>query len=228
MHNIEKNLAAVRRQIEDDCARFGRHPNDVRLLAVSKKKSIDDIRAALNAGQQEFGESYAQEAETKIEAIDDAAITWHFIGPIQSNKTASIARSFSWVHSVDRLKIARRLNDARPVELPPLNVLLQVNIDNDPAKSGIASKQIAELASEVSKLPQLTLRGLMAIPAIHEDFEQQRIPFARMREEFERLRRDLPHCDTLSMGMSNDISAAIAEGSTLVRIGTAIFGSRDN
>ena len=228
MHNIEKNLAAVRRRISETCQRYGRDASEVSLLAVSKKKTAADIIAAFRAGQTDFGESYAQEAEDKIIEIDQPEISWHFIGPIQSNKTRAIAQHFSWVHSIDRLKIARRLNDARGDGLPPLNILLQVNIDDDPAKSGIAAAEIAELANAVTPLPRLRLRGLMAIPAIHLDFERQRQPFARLRQAFEQLRKDHPGCDTLSMGMSNDMTAAIAEGSTLVRIGTAIFGPRTN
>jgi pyridoxal phosphate enzyme (YggS family) len=228
MHNIEKNLARVNQRISETCDKFGRNIDDITLLAVSKKKTVSDILAALQAGQKDFGESYAQEAEGKIDQINDPAITWHFIGPIQSNKTRIISHRFDWVHSVDRLKIAQRLSDARPAQLPALNVLLQVNIDHDPAKSGIDPAQITGLADAVARLPRLKLRGLMAIPAMHESFDQQRQPFARMRQAFETLQQSHPDCDTLSMGMSDDMCAAIAEGSTLVRIGTAIFGPREN
>lgn len=226
MHNIEKNLARVRQQILATCAQYGRDPAEVMLLAVSKTKPVKDIELALTSGQHDFGESYVQEAEQKIEQLADRTITWHYIGPIQSNKTRRIAELFDWVHSVDRLRIAQRLSDARPTDANPLQVLLQVNIDSDPHKSGIDQGQIPMLADQVATLPRLKLRGLMAIPAIHTDFEAQRKPFARLREALEALRRQHADCDTLSMGMSADMNAAIAEGSTLVRIGTAIFGAR--
>ncbi len=226
MHNIEKNLAGVQRRIAAACQRYGREKSTIKLLAVSKKKSLQDIEAAFRGGQRDFGESYLQEAEDKITQLGDHDIRWHFIGPIQSNKTRSIAKLFDWVHSVDRLKIARRLSEARPDDRPPLQLLLQVNIDTDPHKSGIAPADIASLADEVVDLPRLQLRGLMAIPAMHTDFAAQREPFAAMHRLFTTLQRNHPGCDTLSMGMSADLEAAIAEGSTLVRIGTAIFGAR--
>ena len=225
MHNIEKNLAAVRQQIKQAAKDFQQNQS-ITLLAVSKTKPIEAIEMAYQCGQHDFGENYLQEAEEKILALKHLTITWHYIGPIQSNKTRKISELFDWVHSVDRFKIAHRLDEQRPDHLPPLNILLQVNIDNDPHKSGISSDQILSLAEQVQSLPRLKLRGLMAIPSLHREFSQQRKPFARMHQAFQNLRQYYPQCDTLSMGMSDDMRAAIAEGSTLVRIGTAIFGAR--
>lgn len=225
MHNIEKNLAAVRQQIKQAAQDFNRSPA-ITLLAVSKTKPLEDIESAFRCGQRDFGENYLQEAEPKILALSHLPITWHYIGPIQSNKTKKISELFDWVHSVDRYKIARRLDEHRPELSPPLNILLQVNIDRDPNKSGIELEQILPLAEQLQSLPRLKLRGLMAIPSIHQDFEQQRTPFSKMYQAFQQLQQHFPQCDTLSMGMSGDMRAAIAEGSTLVRIGTAIFGAR--
>ena len=227
MRNIEKNLAQVRLQIEETCQRYQRDSDDITLLAVSKTKPAEDIRAAYACGQRQFGESYLQEAEQKILSLEELDISWHYIGPIQSNKTRRISELFDWVHSIDRFKIAQRLNDSRPRQLPPLNVLLQVNVDHDANKSGIDPLEVSSLALQVARLPRLRLRGLMAIPSIHDDFDTQRQPFARMREALVDLQQRHPDCDTLSMGMSGDMDAAIAEGSTLVRIGTAIFGVRE-
>lgn len=226
MHNIEKNLAHVQQQIFEACTQWGRNPASVKLLAVSKTKPAAAITQAYLSGQRDFGESYLQEAEQKIAQLSDKTITWHYIGPIQSNKTRRISELFDWVHSVDRIKIAQRLNESRPNDLPALNVLLQINIDNDPNKSGIDVADIPALAEKVANMPRLKLRGLMAIPALHVDTESQREPFRRMREELLKLHKQCADCDTLSMGMSGDMQAAIAEGSTLVRIGTAIFGPR--
>ncbi len=226
MHNIEKNLALVQNKIYQAATEFHRNPKAITLLAVSKTKSIADIESVYHCGQRDFGESYIQEAEQKILALQDKPITWHFIGPIQSNKTRKISELFDWVHSVDRLKIARKLNEYHPQHKAPLNILLQVNIDNEATKSGIQPDQIQTLAQQISTLPQLKLRGLMAIPSQHKDLQQQRIPFARMQQALSKLQQHYPDCDTLSMGMSGDMQAAIAEGSTLVRIGTAIFGAR--
>mgnify|MGYP002641125987 CR=1 FL=1 len=226
MHNIEKNLALVQNKIKQTARDFQRDPNKVTLLAVSKTKPVSDIEIAYHCGQRDFGENYLQEAEQKIIALRDKNIIWHYIGPIQSNKTRKISELFDWVHSIDRLKIARRLSDERPANNSPLNVLLQVNIDNEPAKSGIQLNEILSLAHQIAPLPRLKLRGLMAIPAIHKDPQQQRIPFAKMRQALTELQQYCPDCDTLSMGMSEDMQAAIAEGSTLVRIGTAIIGAR--
>ena len=196
------------------------------LLAVSKTRPPGDIQAAFEAGLRDFGESYLREAVAKIDYLSDLPLTWHFIGPIQSNKTRPIAEHFQWVHSVDREKIARRLNDQRPAELPPLQVCLQVNISGEKSKSGCSPAQLPELARIVDALPMLSLRGLMAIPAATKDEARQREAFARLRMIFEELQADFPEMDTLSMGMSADLEAAIAEGSTLVRVGTAIFGPR--
>jgi pyridoxal phosphate enzyme (YggS family) len=198
----------------------------VQLVAVSKTFSADAIRAALGHGQSRFGESYVQEALSKIAALADAEIEWHFIGPIQSNKTREIAAHFDWVHGVDRLKIAQRLNDQRPAQLAALNVCIQVNISGEATKSGVAPDQVESLARAVLALPRLKLRGLMAIPAPRDAFEEQRAACAALRAVFERLRARGIELDTLSMGMSDDLEAAIAEGATLVRVGTAIFGAR--
>lgn len=226
MHNIEKNLARVNNAIEKTAQDYDREPKSITLLAVSKTRPASDIEIAFQCGQRAFGESYLQEAEQKITLLQQKKISWHFIGPIQSNKTRKISQLFDWVHSVDRLKIAHRLNESRPTEKPPLNILLQVNIDNDPAKSGIRPEQILPLAKQIEPLKGLKLRGLMAIPAIHKAPREQRLPFAKMRQAFAEMQQVYPDCDTLSMGMSGDMQAAIAEGSTLVRIGTAIFGPR--
>jgi pyridoxal phosphate enzyme (YggS family) len=198
----------------------------VTLVAVSKTRPATAIRSAYEEGQRDFGENYLQEALEKIAAFPGEALVWHFIGPIQSNKTRAIAEHFDWVHSVDRLKLARRLNDQRPPDMPPLNVCLQVNISGEASKSGVEPEALAALATSVAELPRLRLRGLMAIPAASDDPEQQRRPFRALREALERLRADGLALDTLSMGMTNDLEAAIAEGATLVRVGTAIFGPR--
>jgi len=227
MNNIEKNIASVRQQIEQQCLSSRRSAKGVTLLAVSKTKPIEAIEQAYQAGQRDFGENYLQEAEQKIITLKNKAITWHYIGPIQSNKAHKISELFDWVHSVDRLKIARRLDRFRPEHKAPLNVLLQVNIDREPSKSGIDVKEILTLADEIAILPHLKLRGLMAIPAIRKDFARQAEPFKKMRIAMDQLQTQHTECDTLSMGMSADMQAAIAQGSTLVRIGTAIFGARD-
>jgi hypothetical protein len=226
MSNIETNLARIRADIKHFAAASGRSSHEVRLLAVSKTKPASDIRTAAGCGQRDFGENYLQEAQRKQSELDDLDLTWHFIGPIQSNKTRAISQSFDWVHSVDRLKIAQRLNDQRPHHRAPLNVLLQVNIDREASKSGIDPEQVHSLAMQVAGLDRLRLRGLMAIPSIDGAWDQPDNAFARMKQLFDDLRAEHPACDTLSMGMSGDMQAAIAQGSTLVRIGTAIFGER--
>ncbi len=226
MNNIEQNLERVKHQIAITTSQCGRDADAVTLLAVSKTKPASDIRLAYRLGQHCFGENYLQEAERKITELSGLDIEWHFIGPIQSNKTRPISELFHWVHSVDRLKIAQRLSDQRPPTLPPLNLLLQVNIDCDPGKSGTDPDSVMDLADQVSGLPNIRLRGLMAIPAIHSDYESQSKPFAAMQALFSKLKSTHADCDTLSMGMSGDMEAAIAHGSTLVRIGTAIFGPR--
>ena len=203
---------------------FQRPPGSVELLAVSKTHPASAVAALAALGQRHFGENYLQEALDKIADLAALDLEWHFIGPIQANKTRSIAEHFAWVHSVDRLKIAERLNAQRPDDLPPLNVCLEVNIDREPSKHGFDESELANMAQAVAALPRLRLRGLMAIPAPAGDFAAQRRPFARLRQWAERL--NVEGLDTLSMGMSDDLEAAIAEGATLVRIGTALFGPR--
>lgn len=224
MSGIAENIATVRQRISDAAHRFGRDPAQIGLLAVSKTKPAEQVREAHAAGLRDFGENYLQEALDKQQALADLALVWHFIGPIQSNKTRPIAEHFDWVHSVDRLKIAERLSAQRPAHLSPLNVCLQVNVSGEASKSGCTPEQLPELAQAVSRLPHLRLRGLMAIPEPVDDPLRQREPFARLRELCDSLGLEL---DTLSMGMSHDLEAAIAEGATWVRIGTALFGARD-
>ena len=226
MQNIEKNLNHIHAQIEKAAAACGRDPDSIMLLAVSKKKPASDIRAAYAFGQKHFGENYLQEAEEKMRELADLDICWHFIGAIQSNKTRSIARDFDWAHCVDRLKIARRLSEQRPADMPPLNVCIQVNVDHEASKAGIEIGEIDELARAIHQLPGIRLRGLMTIPAPRPGFDEQRLAFARLARAQAALRQQGIDCDTLSMGMTHDMEAAIAEGSTLVRIGTAIFGER--
>jgi pyridoxal phosphate enzyme (YggS family) len=225
MSTIADRLTQVRLRIRQAAAAAGRDPNSVRLLAVSKTRPVADLEAALAAGQRAFGESYLQDALPKIAAIGERA-EWHFIGPIQSNKTRQIASHFAWVHSVDRLKIAQRLNEQRPAGLPALNICLQVNISSESTKGGVSTEQIPDLAEAVQQLPHLRLRGLMAIPAPAIDEVQQHRTFAQLHQLLERLNASGFSLDTLSMGMTNDLEAAIAEGATIVRIGTAIFGPR--
>jgi pyridoxal phosphate enzyme (YggS family) len=198
----------------------------VQLLAVSKTHPADVLRSAAAAGQRRFVESYLQEALEKIAALAGHNLEWHFIGPLQSNKTRPIAEHFAWVHSVDRLKVAERLSAQRPERLPPLNVCLQVNVSGEASKSGCTLTELPALAQAVAKLPRLRLRGLMTIPAPSEDPAQQRLPFRRLREAQEQLIAEGLELDTLSMGMSDDLGAAIAEGATLVRVGSALFGAR--
>ena len=225
MNAIEHNLSVVRGRIEQAAQAYAR--NAASLLAVSKGQPESAIRRAFAAGQHDFGESYLQEALAKIIATHDLPIVWHYIGPIQSNKTAAIAEHFSWVHGVDRLKIAARLSASRADGLAPLNVCIQINSSGEASKSGVPSAELATLASAVATLPRLRLRGLMAIPALTEDVNKQRRSFHSVREQFDALCRAGHPLDTLSMGMSQDLEAAIAEGATIVRVGTAIFGPRD-
>lgn len=224
--SLAKRLHTVKQQINNAEQQFGREAGSVRLLAVSKTRPIQDIITAFEQGQVDFGENYLQDAMKKIEATRHLALNWHFIGPIQSNKTRTLAEHFSWVHSLERLKIARRLNDQRPTDRQPLNVCLQVNISREAQKSGIAPEDTLALALEVAQMPQLKLRGLMAIPKACDDFQEQRNLFKALADLYQQLNEKGLNMDTLSMGMSGDIDAAIAEGSTMVRVGTAIFGPR--
>ncbi len=222
---IEHNLRVVRDRIDQAAQAYARKAPS--LLAVSKGHPESAIRRAFAAGQCEFGESYLQEALAKIGAMRDLPIVWHYIGPIQSNKTAAIAEHFSWVHGIDRLKIAERLSAARPDNLAPLNICIQINSSGEASKSGVAPAQLAPLARAVATLPRLRLRGLMVIPAPTADVNTQRQSFRGVREQFDALCLVGLVLDTLSMGMSEDLEAAIAEGATIVRVGTAIFGRRD-
>ena len=226
MAMIAQNLQSVRERIARACARAQRPVTEVTLLAVSKTFGPQTVREAFDAGQRAFGENYIQEAVEKIEALRELAAEWHCIGPIQSNKTRLVAASFAWAQSVDRLKIAQRLSEQRNDAQPPLNVCIQVNIDGGPAKSGIAPGEALALAREIAQLPRLKLRGLMTIPEPAPNFEAQKAVHDKARRLFEELRAAGLELDTLSMGMSADLEAAIAAGSTMVRVGTAIFGGR--
>ena len=226
MATIAANLQAVRGRIARAAAAANRPPESVRLLAVSKTFGAPQIVAAWQAGQRAFGENFVQEALDKAGELAHLDIEWHFIGPVQSNKTRSIAGHFAWVHSIEREKIAQRLNDARPAQLPPLNVLIQVNVSGEASKSGVAPGAERGLAAAIRRLPRLRLRGLMAIPEPTPDATVQRARFALLRRLRESLQADDAGIDTLSMGMSDDLEAAIAEGATIVRVGTAIFGAR--
>jgi len=226
MNTLTERLKQIRAQITKAESRYQRPAGAVKLLAVSKTRPIADIEEVFAAGQTDLGESYLQDALPKIAALTDKTICWHFIGPIQSNKTRAIAEHFHWAHSVDRLKIAQRLSEQRPEHLPPLNICLQVNVSHDPAKAGIKTAEALSLASAIHTLPGIKLRGLMTLPAQATDFEQQRLPFHALRTLFDNIQQQGIELDTLSMGMSGDMEAAIAEGATMVRIGTAIFGPR--
>ena len=226
---LPESLASARERLRRALEDAGRSPISATLLAVSKTKPAEMLREAWQHGQREFGENYLQEALDKQAALEDLdGIVWHFIGPLQSNKTRAVAEQFAWVHSVDRLKIAKRLSEQRPVALPPLNVCLQVNISREATKSGVLPEGTLALAQEIAALPGLALRGLMEIPAPAETLEAQRQPLAALRQLLEELQTALPEAplDTLSMGMSDDLEAAVLEGATLVRLGTAIFGAR--
>lgn len=224
MSTLADNLSAISARIASAAQAAGRDPASVQLLAVSKTKPASAIREIHAAGVCDFGENYLQEALTKQQALSDLPLIWHFIGPIQSNKTKAIAEHFDWVHSVDRLKIAQRLSEQRPVGLPPLNICLQVNVSGEDSKSGCTPADLPALAKAVAALPNLRLRGLMAIPEPTDDRAAQEAAFATLRQLQEGLGLGL---DTLSMGMSHDLEAAIAQGATWVRIGTALFGARD-
>jgi pyridoxal phosphate enzyme (YggS family) len=224
--SIADNIARVRVQIQTACQASGRASDSVLLLAVSKTWGPEAVRQAHAAGQTAFGENYIQEAVDKITALRDLPLVWHCIGPIQSNKTRLVAEHFDWVHSVDRLKIAQRLSEQRPEHLPPLQVCIQVNVDGGDTKSGVSPQELPALAQAVAALPRLQLRGLMTIPEPAETDVQMRAVHAQAKALFESLRQQGLPLDTLSMGMSADMASAIAEGSTMVRVGTAIFGQR--
>ena len=226
MDTIEKRLQAVKSRIARACADAGRDPRDIVLVAVSKTFPPADVRAARAAGQRDFGENHVQEAVAKIGRLAELDLVWHFIGPVQSNKTRPIAERFAWVHSVDRLKIAERLSAQRPEGAPPLQACIQVNVSGEATKSGVPPEEVPALARAVAALPRLRLRGLMAIPEPTDDVALQRRRFEILRELKERLVADGLALDTLSMGMSDDLEAAIAAGATMVRVGTAIFGAR--
>ncbi|MDC1211154.1 YggS family pyridoxal phosphate-dependent enzyme [Porticoccaceae bacterium] len=230
MPKIENNIADVSKRIEQSATNCGRDPHSIVLLAVSKTRSVEHIRQAMGAGLTQFAENYLQEALDKIAQLEGENLCWHFIGPLQSNKTRNAAEHFSWVHSVDRLKIAQRLNDQRPESLGPLNICLQVNIDNEPSKSGFAPEALLPIALQIAELPNLRLRGLMAIPRAENSFEAQQTAFyklAQLREQINQSLDNSEKLDTLSMGMSGDLEAAISQGSTMVRVGTDIFGKRE-
>ncbi len=228
MTSIAANLQAVRARIAAACVAAGRAPGSVELLAVSKTWPADSVRAAVAAGQRAFGENYVQESVDKITQLGGLGLEWHFIGPLQSNKTRPVAENFAWVHTVDRLKIAERLAAQRPPNLPPLQICVQVNVSGEASKSGCAPAQAIDLAVAVAKLPGLRLRGLMAIPEPSADTARQRRQFAMLRQTLEQINAARNgELDTLSMGMTDDLEAAIMEGATMVRIGTAIFGRRE-
>jgi len=228
---LRDKLHAVQERMAKACAASGREVGQVTLLAVSKTFSADDVRQVAACGQRDFGENYIQEGVDKIIALQDCqpALVWHCIGPMQSNKTKLVAERFDWAHTIDRLKIAQRLNDQRPAHLAPLNVCLQVNIDGGETKSGIAPDEVLALATEVAKLPRLALRGLMTIPDPVEGFDAQVAVHAKARALFDEVKAtlNLPQFDTLSMGMTGDLEAAVQAGSTMLRVGTAIFGGRN-
>ncbi|WP_110643002.1 YggS family pyridoxal phosphate-dependent enzyme [Salinicola sp. CPA57] len=227
--SVSKSLSSARERLQAALSAAGRPDDAARLLAVSKTKPADMLRQAYLAGQRAFGENYLQEALEKRQALADLDdIEWHFIGALQSNKTRDVAEHFDWVHGVDREKIARRLSEQRPVELEAINVCLQLNISGESSKSGVALADLPALAETLLSLPGIRLRGLMALPAPSDDFRQQRHAFRQLATAFAELQERFPEArlDTLSMGMSGDLEAAIAEGATIVRLGTAIFGSR--
>jgi len=224
--HIAQNIRQIQQKIVDAEQKYQRPKNSVRLLAVSKTKPAEMLREAFSAGQRDFAENYTQEALQKITALNDLAIVWHFIGAIQSNKSRNIAEHFAWVHSVDRLKIARRLSEQRPAHLAPLNICLQINISEEDSKSGFLLDELDDAIEEIAKLPHINLRGLMAIPAKADTLSAQRAIFSLLKQKLQSLHQQFDGLDTLSMGMSHDMEAAIAEGATIVRIGTAIFGAR--
>ncbi|OCG22904.1 YggS family pyridoxal phosphate-dependent enzyme [Gilliamella sp. App4-10] len=230
MNTIHDNLIAIKNEIEKIASKCERDPNTIELIAVSKTKPVQQIAEAINAGQFAFGENYVQEGIEKIkyfkQIMPNRVLSWHFIGPLQSNKSKLVAEHFDWIHTIDRFKIAQRLNDQRPADMMKLNVLIQVNISQEASKSGVAPEEVTDLIKQIIALPNLHLRGLMAIPEIENDFDKQLNVFTKMQKLLYSLQADYPCMDTLSMGMSGDMQAAIVAGSTMVRIGTAIFGAR--
>jgi len=225
MTDAKSPLAQINTQIRAFCEQSGRASDSVQLLAVSKTRTPDELASLADQGQRHFGENYLQEALDKMAALQGRDLVWHFIGPIQSNKTRDIAAHFDWVHSVDRLKVARRLSEQRPAHLPPLNVCIQVNVDDEDSKSGIPLEVVPALAADIVTLPNLRLRGLMAIPRADSD-DNSRGAFRQLAMTLSQLRNTMPSLDTLSMGMSADYGVAIEEGATMVRVGTALFGPR--
>lgn len=230
MNTVHDNILIIKNKIKNIALECERDPNSIELIAVSKTKPVTLIEQAISAGQFAFGENYVQEGVEKIQFfkqnMPNAPLIWHFIGPLQSNKTKLVAENFDWMHTIDRFKIAQRLNEQRPANMKKLNVLIQVNISQEASKSGIAPNQVADLVKQVIALPNLNLRGLMAIPEIENDFNKQLDVFKQMQQLLKSLQIDYPFLDTLSMGMSADMQAAIVAGSTMVRIGSAIFGAR--
>jgi pyridoxal phosphate enzyme (YggS family) len=224
---VTENFRKIQDLLAKAAADAGRSADQIRLLAVSKKKPAEAVLEAYSAGQRDFGENFVQEGLDKIAAVDRDDAVWHFIGHLQSNKTKAVSEHFQWVHTIDRLKIARRLSAQRPHYAADLNVCIEVNIDAEDNKSGVAANEVADLALAVADLPRLKLRGLMCLPAIRDDFDEQRQPFARLRALMHALNKSGMQMDTLSMGMTADYAAAIREGATIVRIGTALFGARE-
>jgi pyridoxal phosphate enzyme (YggS family) len=223
---VTENLALIRNLLATTATEADRDPDSISLLAVSKKQPLEKIVEAAAAGHRDFGENFVQEGLDKMQASSNADLTWHLIGHLQSNKTRVVAEYFDWVHTIDKLKTAKRLSQQRPAHLSPLNICLQVNIDDEPGKSGVSVNAVRALAVACAELPGIRLRGLMCLPAIREDFAAQREPFARLRRIQEEMQPEDLSLDTLSMGMSGDFRAAIFEGATIVRIGTALFGER--
>ena len=226
MIGVTENLASISDLLAFSAREANREPDAVKLLAVSKKQSLAKILAAVDAGQRDFGENFVQEGLEKIDQTRNLGLIWHFIGHLQNNKTRVVAENFDWVHTIDKLKTARRLSEQRPKSLEPLNICLQINVDNEDRKAGISIDELPELAAACAQFPNLTLRGLMCLPVARTEFSDQRIPFAILKKLANELRSGGIDTDTLSMGMSGDYRAAILEGATIVRIGTALFGER--
>ena len=230
MNTVQDNLLNIKNEITEIAKKCERDPNTIQLIAVSKTKPVEQIMEAINAGQLAFGENYVQEGIEKIQYfkknMPNNDLIWHFIGPLQSNKSKLVAEHFDWMHTIDRFKIAQRLSDQRPNHMAKLNVLIQVNISQEASKSGVKPEEVTDLVKQIVALPNLNLRGLMAIPEIENDYDKQLNVFTKMQQLLHSLQKDYPFMDTLSMGMSGDMPAAISAGSTMVRIGTAIFGAR--